>query len=241
MELVGIAGLEINQIREKVNRGWRFLQFEETRSFLVFSQRKYSSHYFIAPNTSHWACARKHVMISALFGWWSIPWGVVGTPMSIIRNLRGGNDTTQQVMTQIEKRIRAQEHPIRVDIRVAQPRFDSTTQRQETCDSDEPLWAQAMAELDNGARRNGLWAKMFAEANGDEPSAKAAYLVQRVAELKKPPPTVVASLRSEGYKVEFDGSRWTVIDPGSSIARFYPSLQDLEQDFPGSLGRPSGA
>lgn len=50
---------------------------------------------------------------------------------------------------------------------------------------DERLWASALAEFDSKSRRAGLWAKAFAEANGDESLAKASYLRARVVELQE--------------------------------------------------------
>jgi uncharacterized membrane protein YhaH (DUF805 family) len=49
---------------------------------------------------------------------------------------------------------------------------------------DESLWAEAMREADGPHRRDGLWAKSFAEAGGDEGAAKAAYMRVRVAEIR---------------------------------------------------------
>ena len=53
-----------------------------------------------------------------------------------------------------------------------------------TADQEELLWANAFAEFDSAARRPGLWAKTFAECNGDEGAAKAAYLRERVLQLQ---------------------------------------------------------
>lgn len=56
--------------------------------------------------------------------------------------------------------------------------------------SDTDPWASAMAEVENLQQRDaGLWAKCFAEADGDEPRAKAAYIKVRVAKLKPDPIT----------------------------------------------------
>jgi uncharacterized membrane protein YhaH (DUF805 family)/RNA polymerase-binding transcription factor DksA len=49
--------------------------------------------------------------------------------------------------------------------------------------NDENLWEQVMEEAGGTARRPGLWAKCFAQANGDESQAKAAYMKARVAEI----------------------------------------------------------
>ena len=50
-------------------------------------------------------------------------------------------------------------------------------------DTDENHWATALAELDGGNRRQGVWAKAFADSDGDEVRAKVAYLKARVPQL----------------------------------------------------------
>jgi uncharacterized membrane protein YhaH (DUF805 family) len=49
--------------------------------------------------------------------------------------------------------------------------------------AEEPLWAQALHELDH-ERRSGLWARCFAESKGNEAQARAAYLQERVLQLR---------------------------------------------------------
>lgn len=48
---------------------------------------------------------------------------------------------------------------------------------------DDALWAAALAEFESDARRAGLWARAFAEAEGNESIAKAHYLRDRVQQL----------------------------------------------------------
>jgi RNA polymerase primary sigma factor len=48
---------------------------------------------------------------------------------------------------------------------------------------DDSLWATALEEYESQTRRPGLFARLFAEANGDEAKTKAAYLRERVKEL----------------------------------------------------------
>lgn len=52
-------------------------------------------------------------------------------------------------------------------------------------DESEKLWAQALAELGGENRRSGLWAKVFADAQGNEAAAKANYLRDRVRQLSE--------------------------------------------------------
>jgi hypothetical protein len=51
--------------------------------------------------------------------------------------------------------------------------------------SEEDHWAIALAELENGQRRPGIWARAFAEAEGDETKAKVAYLKVRAQQLSE--------------------------------------------------------
>ena len=50
--------------------------------------------------------------------------------------------------------------------------------------TDEAYYAEVVDELARNGPRKGLWAKVFADAGGDENSAKAAYIKARVNELK---------------------------------------------------------
>ena len=50
--------------------------------------------------------------------------------------------------------------------------------------TEEMIYAQVLEEIQNGIRRDGLWAKALAESNMDENSAKARYLLLRVQSIK---------------------------------------------------------
>lgn len=52
-----------------------------------------------------------------------------------------------------------------------------------TASNSEEIWARALAEFESDNRRAGLWAQMYAEADGNEATAKARYLKTRAAEL----------------------------------------------------------
>jgi len=45
---------------------------------------------------------------------------------------------------------------------------------------DEQVYASVLSELESGEIRNGVWAKAFADSDGDENKAKAAYIRLRV-------------------------------------------------------------
>jgi hypothetical protein len=49
--------------------------------------------------------------------------------------------------------------------------------------TNEQIWEKASLELE-GKRREGLWARCFAQSNGDENRARALYLRNRVSEIE---------------------------------------------------------
>ena len=49
--------------------------------------------------------------------------------------------------------------------------------------TEEDHWATALQEVETGLRRPGVWAKAFAECDGDETKSKVAYLKARVQQL----------------------------------------------------------
>ena len=50
--------------------------------------------------------------------------------------------------------------------------------------AEEMLYAEAMREIEQGIRRDGLWGKAIADSEGDDKKAKGLYLKLRVQALK---------------------------------------------------------
>jgi hypothetical protein len=61
----------------------------------------------------------------------------------------------------------------------------------------EEFWSNALAEFDSPERRPGLWARAFAEAQGNEAAAKANYLRYRASELEEAHQLQVAERQRE--------------------------------------------
>lgn len=66
--------------------------------------------------------------------------------------------------------------------------------------NEEELWEQALLECDGDGRKQGLWAKCFASANGNESVAKATYMRERVQQLQKE--RVVADAEAKRLEAE---------------------------------------
>ena len=117
------------------------------------------------------------------------------------------------------------------------PQRAQDLREQPTAEANELHWTKALAEFDGESRRPGLWARLFAEAGGNETAAKAAYLKVRAAELANEPPAFISELRSIGYKVELIESRWHIVSPGGGSTTYCHSLADLEREATYELNR----
>lgn len=49
---------------------------------------------------------------------------------------------------------------------------------------EEELWAEALREFESADRKSGLWAKSYAQHQGQDAAAKASYLTERVEQLR---------------------------------------------------------
>ena len=101
--------------------------------------------------------------------------------------------------------------------------------------SEEDMYAAALAELQSGTTRPGLWAKAFADSEGDENKSKALYIklrvqqeIERIQQDQKAADALAAEparrkaaeftaaieqLRLKGYNVKKTGSGWAVREP----------------------------
>jgi hypothetical protein len=52
-------------------------------------------------------------------------------------------------------------------------------------EDEEDLWAQALDEFNGAGRKQGVWAKAFAQASGNESAAQAQYLSERFGQLSE--------------------------------------------------------
>lgn len=98
MEIKGLEGVSVAQLADDLERGARFVRFEYVISVVLVTFRRSSAIYYLRPGQSALSKSWPYTLLSAVLGWWGIPWGFIYTPGAIFRNLRGGRDLTQRVM-----------------------------------------------------------------------------------------------------------------------------------------------
>lgn len=88
-----------DDLARELDRGAKFVIYNYCISLLVVTFRRSSSIYFVRQGESDFGNHWKHTGLSLVMGWWGIPWGPVYTIQSLYKNLRGGTDVTNEVLS----------------------------------------------------------------------------------------------------------------------------------------------
>ena len=107
MQIRGIENLSREDLVREISNGAKFAVFQYCFSLVVLSFRRSTDAYFVPAGKSPTATGIPWTILSLLVGWWGIPWGLIFTPMVVYRNLSGGQDVTNYVMTNVLRLIPA--------------------------------------------------------------------------------------------------------------------------------------
>jgi hypothetical protein len=101
MRIKNIDGLSAGDLQREVEQGGRFVFYPYTISVLVVTFKRTSGVYLVKGKENKIARALPFIVLSALFGWWGIPFGPRYTLETIRTNLGGGKDVTEDVMATV--------------------------------------------------------------------------------------------------------------------------------------------
>lgn len=101
LKIVGAEGQTPDSLRDEVDRGAKFVIYSYSISLLVLSFKRPSSIHFIRPGQNRVVKGLPFTLISFVFGWWGIPWGIVYTIQSLHQNLTGGTDVTRELLAAV--------------------------------------------------------------------------------------------------------------------------------------------
>jgi hypothetical protein len=101
--LAAITPEQFRSLQEAIKRGARFLAFPYCVSLVVITMQRRSHIYFVEPNESLVPQGIYFSLLSAVFGWWGIPWGPIYTLDAIIACFRGGRNVTNEVMVSLRR------------------------------------------------------------------------------------------------------------------------------------------
>jgi hypothetical protein len=93
---------------QEVNRDWRreaaravatggrLVVYEICISLVFITLRRPTGVKILRPGERGIVRGLPYSLVSLVLGWWGLPWGVIYTPLTILTNLRGGFDVTNQ-------------------------------------------------------------------------------------------------------------------------------------------------
>jgi hypothetical protein len=106
MHVIGLSGWTDTALAAELAHGGRFVFFEYCISLIVITFRRPSPIYFLRAGSHGLGPLLRYSLASLLLGWWGVPWGLVYTPLTLITNLSGGRDVTEEVWTWLQDRRR---------------------------------------------------------------------------------------------------------------------------------------
>ncbi len=101
--LHNVRDLNLNRLQFELSQGARFVVFQYCVSPIVFSLKWPSRAYLIRKDDSVVARSFFPSLVSALFGWWSLPSGPGNAYDSLKINLRGGLDVTDDILPHLDE------------------------------------------------------------------------------------------------------------------------------------------
>lgn len=100
--IVGIQGMNPQQVAFEVQRGAKFVQYQYCVSALVVTFKRGTDIYFVPAEQNRSIKGLGWTLLTLVAGWWGIPWGPIYTVQSLWVNLRGGLDLTPQAATALQ-------------------------------------------------------------------------------------------------------------------------------------------
>jgi hypothetical protein len=94
--------LSLEEVRHQLARGGRLVFFEFCVSLVFVSLRCPSEVYLLRPGERGLVRGLPFTVLSLLLGWWGVPWGPIYTPLTLLTNLSGGRDVTEELWGQLE-------------------------------------------------------------------------------------------------------------------------------------------
>jgi hypothetical protein len=97
MKIKGIDNLSLAEIDAAIEAGGHFVYYQYCISLLLVTYRQPSHIVFLRPGDRGIVRGLPYSLLTALLGWWGLPWGVIYTATAIFSNLGGGHDVTLEV------------------------------------------------------------------------------------------------------------------------------------------------
>jgi len=109
MKIKNIDGLSAKDLQEEAGKGGRFIYYAITVSLIIVTFKRTSGVYLVRGGENAVKRGLIFTLMTALLGWWGIPFGPKYTWLALRSNLQGGIDVTEEVMSTVAGHILFQE------------------------------------------------------------------------------------------------------------------------------------
>ena len=103
MRVKGLDGMTLSDLGLQLQAGGKFVVFDYCVSLLVVTFKRSSAVHFVRPGESSVVKGLGYTLLTALVGWWGIPWGIVYSSRCLVTNLRGGRDVTAEMVAALTR------------------------------------------------------------------------------------------------------------------------------------------
>jgi len=100
-KIIGIKNMTIDDLNRELGQGGKFVIFQYCISILILTFKRPSDIYFIRAGEGTIKKSIGFTIVSLLLGWWGIPWGPIYTIGSLVTNLSGGKNVTEEVVASL--------------------------------------------------------------------------------------------------------------------------------------------
>jgi hypothetical protein len=101
MKIIGIENMSVDELNNELQRGGKFVIFEYCISIIIMTFKRPTNVYFIRAGEGTAGKSIGFTLASLIVGWWGIPWGPIYTVGSLITNVSGGKDVTDEVVASL--------------------------------------------------------------------------------------------------------------------------------------------
>jgi hypothetical protein len=109
MRIRGAEDLTAEQLTAELAAGSRLVFFEYCISILFLTLRCPTDVYLLRAGESALVRGLPYTALSLFLGWWGLPMGILYTPLTLITNLTGGCDVTDEVSALLREQDPAEE------------------------------------------------------------------------------------------------------------------------------------
>jgi len=98
VRICSLGDVDLGELQAEIDAGARFVVYRYCYSIVFMTVSGESEIYFLRSHQFGFLHGFKYTLFTLLAGWWGFPWGPIFTVPTLLRNLFGGVDVTEQVL-----------------------------------------------------------------------------------------------------------------------------------------------